>query len=96
MAAIAGSYGDGFNTPAGHPELERLIAIARRERAASGRDPATFEVSVFAGLSEQWLAPAGPRRARLEQLGVDRLILLIEPPFAAGAIREAGRMLRQQ
>lgn len=93
MAAIAGRHGDGFNTLAGHPDLERLIGIARSERDASGRDPAPFEVSVFAGLSEAWLAPSGSRRARLEQLGVDRLILLTEPPYDTNAIQDAGRLL---
>jgi alkanesulfonate monooxygenase SsuD/methylene tetrahydromethanopterin reductase-like flavin-dependent oxidoreductase (luciferase family) len=93
MAAIAGRHGDGFNTQAGHPDLERLIGIARRERARSGRDPATFELSVFAGLSERWLAPASERRERLEHQGVSRLILLVEPPYPLEGIREAGRLV---
>lgn len=92
VAEIAGRYGDGLNTQAGHPQLAELIATARNAREASGRDPATLLVTVFAGLSETWLRP-GPRRAALEALGVERLILLASPPFDEGQIRDAGRML---
>src|SRR5882724_6030833 len=51
MAGIAGRYGDGFNTQAMHPKLADLARVAREAHAASGRDPARFSVSVFAGLS---------------------------------------------
>jgi hypothetical protein len=44
-------------------------------------------VSVFAGLSERWLRPEAPERARLERVGVDRLILLVSPPYDLGSIR---------
>jgi hypothetical protein len=44
-------------------------------------------VSVFAGLSERWLRPEAPERARLERVGVDRLILLVSPPYDLGNIR---------
>jgi alkanesulfonate monooxygenase SsuD/methylene tetrahydromethanopterin reductase-like flavin-dependent oxidoreductase (luciferase family) len=79
MAAVAGRHADGFNTQAGHPQLDQLATIAREQCAASGRDPAAFEI--FAGLSERWLAPASPARDRLQRLGVQRLILLAEPPY---------------
>ena len=94
MAAIAGQYGDGFNTQAGHPRLEELIQIARAEYGSGGRKSGKFSVSVFAGLSERWLKPGSPDRHRLEQLGVDRAILLVEPPFDVAAIRDAGRLLQ--
>jgi alkanesulfonate monooxygenase SsuD/methylene tetrahydromethanopterin reductase-like flavin-dependent oxidoreductase (luciferase family) len=93
MAAIAGRHGDGFNTPATHPDLARLIGIARRARERSGRDAATFEISVFSGLSERWLRPQSADRTRLEQLGVARLILLIEPPYPQRQIADAGALL---
>ena len=92
MADIAGRYGDGLNTQAGHPQLAELIASARKARAESGRDPATLLVTVFAGLGESWLRPGG-RRAGLEALGVERLILLVSPPFDEAQIREAGQLL---
>jgi alkanesulfonate monooxygenase SsuD/methylene tetrahydromethanopterin reductase-like flavin-dependent oxidoreductase (luciferase family) len=91
MAAVAGRYGDGFNTPASHPQLDQLAATARAERAKSGRDPASFEISVFAGLSERYLSPGSLARARLESLGVGRLILLIEPPYPLHQLRSARR-----
>jgi alkanesulfonate monooxygenase SsuD/methylene tetrahydromethanopterin reductase-like flavin-dependent oxidoreductase (luciferase family) len=87
MAAIAGRHGDGFNTQAMHPDLAGLARVAREAHAASGRDPARFSVSVFAGLSERWLRPDAPERARLDRVGVDRLILLVPPPYDLGGIR---------
>lgn len=94
MAALAGRHGDGFNTQAGHPQLAGLIRTARDAHAAAGSDPARLIVTVFAGLRERWLRQDSRDRAALEQLGVDRLILLVEPPFAATQIQEAGRLLR--
>jgi alkanesulfonate monooxygenase SsuD/methylene tetrahydromethanopterin reductase-like flavin-dependent oxidoreductase (luciferase family) len=93
MAALAGRHGDGFNTQARHPQLADLVRIAREAHAAAGRDPDRFLVTVFAGLHERWLRPDSPNRAALERLGVDRLILLIEPPYHPAEIREAGRLV---
>ena len=39
MAGIAGRHADGFNTQAGHPQLGAFAELARREHAASGRNP---------------------------------------------------------
>jgi alkanesulfonate monooxygenase SsuD/methylene tetrahydromethanopterin reductase-like flavin-dependent oxidoreductase (luciferase family) len=93
MAAIAGRHGDGFNTQARHPQLAELSRIAREAHAASGRDPAAFVLTVFSGLSDRWLRPDSPDRAALAQLGVSRVILLVEPPYDLRAIRAAGRAL---
>jgi alkanesulfonate monooxygenase SsuD/methylene tetrahydromethanopterin reductase-like flavin-dependent oxidoreductase (luciferase family) len=93
MAGIAGRHGDGFNTQAMHPQLADLARIARDERARSGRDPASFAITVFAGLEERWLRPDSQARQRLERVGVDRLILLLAPPFDPVTIRDAGRLL---
>ena len=93
MAAVAGRYADGFNAPAGAPDLERLIDVARRECAASGRDPADFLITVFAGMSERLLRQGGGARAALGSLGVQRLILLLSPPYDRAAIRDAGALL---
>jgi alkanesulfonate monooxygenase SsuD/methylene tetrahydromethanopterin reductase-like flavin-dependent oxidoreductase (luciferase family) len=92
MAALAGRVGDGFNTQAGHPDLDRLVGIAREAHAQHGR-PAGFRISVFAGLSRAWLEPGGAGRRRLESLGVDRIVLLVSPPFSAETITAAGRLL---
>jgi alkanesulfonate monooxygenase SsuD/methylene tetrahydromethanopterin reductase-like flavin-dependent oxidoreductase (luciferase family) len=93
MAAIAGRHADGFNTQAAHPQLADLLRIARDEHAASGRDPARFIATVFAGFRESYLRPDAAPRASLERLGVERLILLVDPPYDARRIREAGRLL---
>src|SRR5256885_4204664 len=65
MAGIAGRHGDGFNTQAMHPQLADLVRRARDEHAASGRDPARFIVTVFAGLDERWLHSASRGRPML-------------------------------
>lgn len=93
MAAIAGRHADGFNTPAQHPQLRELIRTARDEHAASGRDPARFVMTVFAGLAQRWLRADSPDRSSLEGLGVERLILLVSPPFDPDQIHAAGRTL---
>jgi alkanesulfonate monooxygenase SsuD/methylene tetrahydromethanopterin reductase-like flavin-dependent oxidoreductase (luciferase family) len=93
MAAIAGRHGDGFNTQARHPQLAELSRIAREAHAASGRDPAAFVLTVFGGLSDRWLRPDSPDRAALAQLGVSRVILLVEPPYDLKQIRAAGSRL---
>ena len=93
MAAIAGRHADGFNTQAFHPQLAELVRRARDEHAASGRDASRFVVTVFAGLDKAWLRADSRARQRLEGAGVQRLILLVPPPFDAGEIREAGRLL---
>jgi alkanesulfonate monooxygenase SsuD/methylene tetrahydromethanopterin reductase-like flavin-dependent oxidoreductase (luciferase family) len=93
MAEIAGRHGDGFNTQAMHPQLVELVERARQAHAASGRDPGRFVVSVFAGLDERWLRPDSGARRMLDRVGVQRLILLVSPPFALEPIRRAGRQL---
>ena len=93
MAAIAGTHGDGFNTQARHPQLADLARIARDAHAASGREPARFSLSVFAGLAPAWLRSDSESRATLTRHQVDRLILLIQPPYDASQIRAAGRLL---
>jgi alkanesulfonate monooxygenase SsuD/methylene tetrahydromethanopterin reductase-like flavin-dependent oxidoreductase (luciferase family) len=93
MAAIAGTHGDGFNTQARHPQLADLARIARESHAASGRDNARFSLSVFAGLAPAWLRSDSESRATLTRHQVDRLILLIQPPYDASQIRAAGRLL---
>jgi len=93
MAGIAGRHGDGFNTQAMHPKLAELARVARDEHKASGRDASPFVLTVFAGLDERWLQPDSRARQMLERLGVDRLILLQEPPYDPEQIRQAGKIL---
>lgn len=84
MAELAGRIGDGFNTQAGHPALGVLVDTARAARADAGGDPASFEVSVFAGLDRRWADPG--ERERLAAVGVDRIALLDSPPYALDAV----------
>jgi alkanesulfonate monooxygenase SsuD/methylene tetrahydromethanopterin reductase-like flavin-dependent oxidoreductase (luciferase family) len=93
MAAIAGRHAEGFNTQAFHPQLSELVTIARDAHAAAGRDPARFIVTVFAGFEERWLTPGARGRQMLERVGVDRVILLLSPPFDLAAIRRAQKHL---
>jgi alkanesulfonate monooxygenase SsuD/methylene tetrahydromethanopterin reductase-like flavin-dependent oxidoreductase (luciferase family) len=93
MAGIAGRHGDGFNTQAMHPQLAELARIARDEHQASGRDPARFVLTVFAGLEQRWVEPNSRARQMLERTGVERLILLVSPPFDPATIRSAGTFL---
>jgi len=76
MAELAGRLADGFNAPAGHPQLPELVTLARRAHAESGR-ATPFAVSAFGGFPG---TEAG--RKRLMGLGVERSILLLQPPFA--------------
>lgn len=93
MAELAGRIGDGLNTQAVHPHLGEMIEIARDAHASAGRDPARLLVTVFAGLDERWLRPDSPARAGLIALGVERLILLVSPPYDRATIAAAGRLL---
>jgi alkanesulfonate monooxygenase SsuD/methylene tetrahydromethanopterin reductase-like flavin-dependent oxidoreductase (luciferase family) len=93
MAGIAGRHGDGVNTQAFHPQLADLVKRARDEHAASGRDATKFIVTVFAGLDERMVRADSRARQMLERAGVERLILLVSPPFDAGEIRAAGKVL---
>ena len=93
MAAIAGQHGDGFNTQAAHPRLGELLRVAREAHEGAGRDPARFVATVFAGLDARWLRADSTARTSLSRLAVDRLILLVAPPFGADQLRAAGRQL---
>jgi hypothetical protein len=44
-------------------------------------------------MDERWLKGDSRARQSLERVGVDRLILLLSPPFDPGEIRAAGRLL---
>jgi alkanesulfonate monooxygenase SsuD/methylene tetrahydromethanopterin reductase-like flavin-dependent oxidoreductase (luciferase family) len=83
MAELAGRVGDGINTPALHPRLRELVAVARDACVGAGRDPDRFLVTVYSALDESWMDVDSPARAELAALGVDRLILFLNPPFDA-------------
>jgi alkanesulfonate monooxygenase SsuD/methylene tetrahydromethanopterin reductase-like flavin-dependent oxidoreductase (luciferase family) len=81
MAELAGAVADGINLPATAPGLGDLVGVARDAHAAAGHDPDAFLVTAFTGYDDAWLRPGPGPRARLEAQGVDRLILLVDPPY---------------
>jgi len=93
MAALAGQVGDGINIQAFHPRIEDLLGIARQAHEEVGLDASKFLVTAFAGLDERWLDQGSAERSRLRRLGVDRLILVVDPPYDPDEIRAAGRLM---
>jgi alkanesulfonate monooxygenase SsuD/methylene tetrahydromethanopterin reductase-like flavin-dependent oxidoreductase (luciferase family) len=93
MAELAGRVGDGINTRAAHPRLREMVEIARDAHARAGRDPARFLVTVFTGLDKKGRPVDSPARADLVALGVDRLILVVNPPYDRARIAAARRLL---
>ena len=81
MAELAGRVGDGICVPAGS-KLAELVAVARRARVQSGRDPEQFLVTVS-------LVSVPQRAQSWVELGVDRLIVYVAPPFEEGVERLA-------
>jgi alkanesulfonate monooxygenase SsuD/methylene tetrahydromethanopterin reductase-like flavin-dependent oxidoreductase (luciferase family) len=82
MAQLAGRVGDGINTPAQHPRLAQLLDIARSEHSVSGR-ATPFHTTVFAGFNERWLDESRRERSRLREVGVERLMLIVDPEVDA-------------
>jgi alkanesulfonate monooxygenase SsuD/methylene tetrahydromethanopterin reductase-like flavin-dependent oxidoreductase (luciferase family) len=75
MAGLAGRLADGINAPAG-PGLGALVKVARRAHADAGRDPSRFIVTASAGFDDRWVALGSAARRQVEDLGVDRLVLV--------------------
>jgi alkanesulfonate monooxygenase SsuD/methylene tetrahydromethanopterin reductase-like flavin-dependent oxidoreductase (luciferase family) len=84
MAGLAGRIADGVNLPGGLG-LTRLLEVARADRAASGRDPSSFVVTVSSDLS-------APGLDRLNALGVNRVISFVRPPIAPQVRRLSARL----
>ena len=81
MAELAGRVGDGINAPAG-ASLPRLLDVARDGHARSGRDPDQFLITTS----------GSPTDARLERLGVQRVITMVHPPYTSGVERLAAEL----
>jgi alkanesulfonate monooxygenase SsuD/methylene tetrahydromethanopterin reductase-like flavin-dependent oxidoreductase (luciferase family) len=82
MAALAGEQADAVNLHSWESDLAGLITVARQ---AAGRD--AFEVTVEAPCEPGSLDPDGDQRRRLDELGVDELILAWSPSVDADALR---------
>jgi alkanesulfonate monooxygenase SsuD/methylene tetrahydromethanopterin reductase-like flavin-dependent oxidoreductase (luciferase family) len=83
MAELAGRVGDGMNAPGG-AQLPALIRVAREAHERSGRDPTDFIVTASGSSSPR-------QRDRLAELGVDRVVVFVRPPYidAVARAREA-------
>ena len=75
MAELAGRLADGLNAPVG-PTFARLVDVAQRAHADAGRDPSRFIVTASAGFDERYLKAGSGSRRQLEDIGVDRLVLV--------------------
>jgi alkanesulfonate monooxygenase SsuD/methylene tetrahydromethanopterin reductase-like flavin-dependent oxidoreductase (luciferase family) len=88
LASIAGARCEGLNVRSSHPDLEALLAAARRARAlrpdADGLPP--FDVSVWALWDDALADPHHPDRLRWQAMGVTRLILVWLQPHDAAAV----------
>jgi alkanesulfonate monooxygenase SsuD/methylene tetrahydromethanopterin reductase-like flavin-dependent oxidoreductase (luciferase family) len=79
MAELAGRVGDGVCVPAGSM-LAEVVAVARQAHADAGRDPQQFLVTVS--------LPSMPEGALpFVELGVDRVIVYLAPPFEEAVAR---------
>ena len=92
MAALAGRLGDGFNRPPTHGWRPCWGLPAPPARSAA-RNPDGLLDTAFAGLDRARVTAGSPERRRLEALGVQRLVLILQPPFDPRAIAAAGRLL---
>ena len=91
MAELAGRVGDGINTQAFNPQLAELLT---RARVSAGDRP--FMTTVFGALDDKWLDARTAQRRRLDTLGIDRLILLVDQRYGPDAIRIAGELLHRE
>lgn len=74
LARIAGERSGGVNVAWTHPRRDELLRAARDSVPAD----TPFLTTVWAHLADDLFDPASPARQRIEQLGIDRLVL-VEP-----------------
>jgi alkanesulfonate monooxygenase SsuD/methylene tetrahydromethanopterin reductase-like flavin-dependent oxidoreductase (luciferase family) len=84
MAELAGRIGEGINAPGG-PSLASLVDIARTAHAAAGHEPDDFMVTTSA-------SPGALDRDRLSAIGVNRVILMAQPPYTTAVRHLAARV----
>jgi len=77
-------YGDGWMPMPGAGETEptQHIAALRAQVAANGRDPATFEISMY------YCPPDDTVIAQMADRGVDRIIFVLDPNPRDAALRQ--------
>jgi alkanesulfonate monooxygenase SsuD/methylene tetrahydromethanopterin reductase-like flavin-dependent oxidoreductase (luciferase family) len=81
LSVIAGRGADGINVPWHQPWRDECLAAASAEAARLGRP---FVRTVWTYFDEALIDPDHPERARMRDLGIDRLVLaeLGRPPSA--------------
>lgn len=88
MSALAGQVADGVNIHWFEPDLEGLVATARSSAAER-----PFVVTVESPITDEWIDPSGPFRAKLTALEVDRFLVAWRGEYGMAAIQRAARML---
>ena len=88
MAELSGKVGDGICVQA-RTESSELATVAREVRARSGRGPGQFVLAASLG--------SVPEQTRSwAELGIDRLIVYVAPPFIEQIQRLAGVVSRDR
>ena len=92
--------GDGWNceAPRGwngeeNPKFKQLKPIVLEELARVGRPRDQFEISISDRLDDAVLSDPRGYVARMEEEGIDRVVLDIYPPFDLKGLGEVGRAL---
>ena len=92
--------GDGWNceAPRGwngeeNPKFKQLKPIVLEELARLGRPRDQFEISISDRLDDAVLSDPRGYVARMEEEGIDRIVLDIYPPFDLKGLGEVGRAL---
>ena len=92
--------GDGWNceAPRGwngeeNPKFKQLKPLVLEELARVGRPRDQFEISISDRLDDAVLSDPEGYVARMEEEGIDRIVLDIYPPFDLKGVGEVGRSL---
>jgi len=92
MAELAGRWADGLNIHSWEADPASLVDTARA--AARARGAHGFLVTVEAPL-DGWLAMAPSEQGRFTGLGLDRLMLVVRPPYPAAVLERAAIVLER-
>ena len=76
-----------------NPKFKQLRPIVLEELARVGRPRDQFEISISDRLDDAVLSDPRGYVARMEEEGIDRVVLDIYPPFDLKGLGEVGRVL---
>ncbi len=80
LATLAGRVADGLNVAWAHPRRDELLGAARDARSARAAGLADLVVSAYAPWRDALLDPDDPERTAMDELVVDRLVLIVRHP----------------